>query len=105
MVSRAETRYLVRLGVKLMGKDGRGYPFTQTVFTHDVSLRGARLSEAPPLLDRASQVEVEYRGKKARFRVVWVGGFVNDQIGLVSLEPSKCLWGKPLPGRPISANA
>jgi hypothetical protein len=103
MGKRVEPRRSVRLRVKLTGTDGSGYRFTQTVFTNDVSVRGARLSGAPPLLEPASVVEVEYRGKKARFRVVWVGGFVNDEVGLLSLEPSRCIWGKPLPGQPISA--
>jgi hypothetical protein len=103
MSKRGEFRHAVRLPVKLAGTDGSGYRFSQTVFTHDVSMRGARLSQTPPLLDPASVVDLEYRGKKARFRVVWIGGFVNDEVGLLSLEPSRCIWGKPLPGRPISA--
>lgn len=103
MNNRVEPRHLIRLRVKLRGTDGRGYRFAQTVFTHDVSVRGARLSEAPPLVNPATVVELEYRGKKARFRVVWVGGLVNDEVGLLSLEHSKCIWGKPLPGQPIYA--
>jgi hypothetical protein len=102
MGKRVESRHAVRLRVKLAGTDGTGHRFSQTVFTNDVSLRGARLSEVPPLLEPASEVEVEYRGKKARFRVVWVRGVVNDEVGLLSLEPGRCIWGKPLPGRSIS---
>jgi hypothetical protein len=94
MHNRVEARHLIRLRVKLTGTDGRGYRFAQTVYTHDVSVRGARLSEAPPLLNPASVVQLEYRGRKARFRVVWIGGFVNDEVGLLSLEPARCIWGK-----------
>lgn len=104
MSNRVEPRHIIRLRVSLSGRDGSGHPFAQTVFTRDVSARGARLSEAPPLLEPASVVKVEYRGKGARFRVVWVGGLINDEVGLLSLEPSRCLWGKPLPGMPVSAN-
>lgn len=105
MQNRVDPRHLIRLRVSLSGTDGRGHPFAQTVFTRDVSARGARLAESPPLLEPASVVKLEYRGKGARFRVVWVGGIISDEVGLFSLEPSKCIWGKPLPGRPVPANA
>jgi hypothetical protein len=105
MHNRVDPRHLIRLRVSLSGTDGSGHPFAQTVFTRDVSARGARLSGAPPLLEPASVVKLEYRGKGARFCVVWVGGIVNDEVGLLSLEPSRCIWGKPLPGKPVAANA
>jgi hypothetical protein len=103
MDNRVNPRHLIRLRVNLAGTDGRGNPFAQTVFTHDVSLGGARLLETPPLLNPASVVNLEYRGKKARFRVVWIGGVVNGEVGLLSLERSRYIWGNPLPGKPISA--
>jgi len=101
MSNRLDTRHLVRLRVQLNGVDSTGHPFKQTVFTHDVSHRGMRLEDMPPLVEPASIVEVHHQGKKGRFRVVWVGGFSNSEVGLESLEPSKCLWGNPLPGRPV----
>ncbi len=101
MVSRLNTRHLVRLRVQLNGVDGRGHPFKQTAFTHDVSVHGARLEDAPPLVELASVVEVKHRGKSGRFRVVWVGGLGSSEVGLETVEPSQCIWGSPLPGRPI----
>lgn len=101
MASRFDIRHLARLRVQLNGVDCSGHPFKQTAFTHDVSMRGARLEEAPLLVEPASVVEVRHRGKKARFRVVWVGGLGRNDVGLVSLERSKCIWGSPLPGRPV----
>ncbi len=101
MASRFDTRHLVRLRVQLNGVDCTGHPFKQTAFTHDVSVRGARLEDAPLLVEPASVVEVLHRGKKGRFRVIWVGGFGRNEVGLESLERSKCIWGSPLPGRPI----
>jgi hypothetical protein len=102
MANRIDPRHLVRLRVNLRGTDRSGNPFAQTVFTHDVSARGARLLETPPLLSPASVVKLEYRGKKARFRVVWVGDMVDNQVGVLSLEPATCIWGNPLPGTPIA---
>jgi hypothetical protein len=104
MANRNDARHLIRLRVNLTGMDGHGNLFKQTVFTHDVSMRGARVLEAPPLVNPASEVKLEYRGKKARFRVVWVGGMINTEVGLSSLEPSICIWGRPLPGRMIPAS-
>ncbi len=99
MASRLERRHLVRLKVILTGVDPSGYSFKQTVVTRDISMRGARLLYVPPLLKQASPVEVRYRGKKGRFRVAWVSP-ENSEIGLQTLEPNKCIWGSPLPGRP-----
>jgi len=102
MQTRSNARHLVRLRVNLVGDDGRGNTFKQTVFTHDISLRGARLSDAPPLLNPAAVVKLQYGRKQARYRVVWVGGPVQDEVGLVSLDPpAACIWGTPLPGTPI----
>jgi hypothetical protein len=99
MRKRVEPRHLARLRVKLTGTDGSGCRYEQTVFTHDVSERGARISGAPQLASLASVVELEYRGKKACFRAVWIGGYANDEVGLMCMEPSRCIWGKPLPGQ------
>lgn len=102
MGQRLDPRHQVRLRVQLNGVDSGGHPFKQTVFTHDVSLRGARLEDAPPLVEPASVVELNHRGHRGRFRVVWVN---HTQVGVETLEPSKCIWGRPLPGRPIYSTA
>ena len=101
MMSSHDTRHLVRLRVELCGVDGTGHPFKQTAFTHDVSQRGVRLQETPPLVEAASVVEVKHRGRKARFRVIWVGGPPYHEVGLESLDSRECIWGSPLPGRRI----
>jgi len=105
MASRADPRHLIRLRITLTGTDGRGNRFTQTAFTHDVSARGARLTQVPPFLCPAAVVDVEYRGRRSPFRVAWVGGFASDEVGLLSLEPSRCIWGTPLPGQLIRSVA
>src|SRR5438093_1882675 len=85
MASCVDPRHEVRLRVELAGVDYTGHRFKQTVFTHDISSRVARLEHTPPIIQRASVVEVHHRGRKARFRVVWVSG-MGDQVGLVSLD-------------------
>ncbi len=99
MRNRVEPRHIARLRLKLTGRDGSGCRYEQTVFTRDVSERGARISGAPPLVRPASLVELEYRGEKALFRAVWIGGHPNNEVGLMCTEPSRCIWGKPLPGQ------
>ena len=103
MASYVDPRHEVRLRVELAGVDYTGHRFKQTVFTHDISSRGARLEHTPPIIQRASVVEVHHRGRKSRFRVVWVSG-MGDQVGLVSLD-GRSIWGNPLPGRPVHSHA
>jgi hypothetical protein len=97
-----EPRHLARLRVQIRGLDSRGFPFKQDAFTHDVSRRGARLDGAPLVIEPSSTVEVRHRGRRARYRVIWVGfgTEVHAQAGLQCLEPERCIWGLPLPGKP-----
>ena len=99
-----EPRHLARLRVEVRGRDAHGFTFRQDAYTHDISVRGARLDGAPLVIEPSSTVEVRHRGRRARFRVVWVGfgTEVHAQAGLQSLEPEQCIWGLPLPGRPAS---
>lgn len=101
MATRVEPRHLIHLRIKVTGSDDCGNRFAQTAFTHDVSVRGARITQVPPFLCPAAVIDVEYRGRKSRFRVVWVGSFANNEVGLLSLEPSRRIWGTPLPGQLI----
>jgi hypothetical protein len=101
MAGRAEPRHLIRLRIKVTGTDERGNRFAQTAFTHDVSVSGARITQVPSFLCPAAVIDVQYRGRRSRFRVVWAGGFANYEVGLLSLEPSRRIWGTPLPGQLI----
>lgn len=103
MLSRVDPRNLAHLKIKVSGTDRSGNRFVQTAFTRDVSTRGARLTQVPPFLSPAAVVNVEYHGKRSRFRVVWVGGPARDEVGLLTLEPGRCIWGRRLPGRPIAS--
>src|SRR5437879_13350140 len=103
MASRVDPRHAVRLRVELAGVDYTGHRFKQTVFTHDISSRGARLGHTTPITQRGSVVEVHHRGRKARFRVVWVSG-TGDKVGLVSLD-ERSIRSDPLPGRPVHSRA
>lgn len=100
MIGSVEPRHLIRLPVELTGEDERGNRFRQTAFTQNVSRRGARITQAPSFLSPLTVIELKYRGKRMPFRVVWVGAVTNE-IGLLALDPGKCIWGSPLPGSRI----
>ncbi|HLK33863.1 MAG TPA: hypothetical protein VKT29_12285 [Terriglobales bacterium] len=97
MKSRPEPRFSTRLRVRVRGVDVFGHPFQQDAYTHDVSRRGARLDGTPSVIDTAAVIEVQHRGRRARFRVVWIGGYgtaLHAQAGLQCLEPEHCIWGQ-----------
>jgi hypothetical protein len=86
------------------GVDSFGHPFQQDAYTRDVSHRGARLDGTPSVIDTAAVVELQHRGRRARFRVVWIGGYgtaLHAQAGLQCLEPESGIWGH-LPSQPAS---
>lgn len=108
MVPRPEPRYSTRLRVRVRGVDAFGHPFQQDAYTRDISRRGARLDGTPSIVDTAAVIEVQHRGRRARFRVVWIGGYgtaLHAQAGLQCLEPDENIWGS-LPSRsaPVTAN-
>jgi len=79
--------------VKIYGTDNLGQPFSQTATVIELSEQGLRL-EGVQVLDRPGEsVVVERHGKKARYRVVWVGaGALAGHAGLMSLEPQKSIF-------------
>ncbi len=103
MQVQGDPRFLAQLPVTISGVDDNGYRFKQTAHTLDVSRRGARLTGIPTPVEAASLIEIEYRRRKARFRVVWAGNpdaAPVREAGVVCVDGSACLWGQPLPGRP-----
>ncbi len=99
-ISRREHRIPKALRVRVQGVDRNGNNFVQSANTIDISRTGARLDGVGYLTERGETIEVRRRWQKAPFRVVWVGQVGTtqaNQVGLCSLEPSKDIWGVPLP--------
>jgi hypothetical protein len=107
MAPRPEPRFSTRLRVRVRGVDSFGHPFQQDAYTRDISRRGARLDGTPCVIDTAAVIEVQHRGRRARFRVVWIGGYgtaLHAQAGLQCLEPEECILGRlPSPASPMTA--
>src|SRR5215467_3823888 len=100
MGNRFEPRAPVRLPIVVSGTDADGNPFNQTAYACDVSRRGARVDGIGCLRGPGETVQVEHRGRTAKFFVVWVGlpGTQEDaQIGIRKLDRNKDIWGLNLP--------
>jgi hypothetical protein len=100
MGRRGKQRIKMVLPVKVWGRDATGKPFSQPVHTLDINRGGAKLGGLLSLVNFDDTVDVQYRHKKARFRVTWVGrpGTPKaNQVGIQYLEPDKDIWGLELP--------
>jgi len=100
MGRRGKQRIKMVLPVKVWGRDAKGKPFFQLAHTLDVNRGGARVGGLNSLVNYDDILEVQYRHKKARFRVTWVGrpGTPKEnQVGVQYLEPEKDIWTLDLP--------
>ncbi|HJY87411.1 MAG TPA: hypothetical protein VKE24_11300 [Candidatus Acidoferrales bacterium] len=95
-----EHRIQKAVRVWIRGEDLRGNPFTQSARTVDISRQGARLDGVGYLTQPGKIIEVRRLWHKALYRVVWTGQIGTpeaNQIGISSVEPTKNIWGVPLP--------
>ncbi len=100
MGRRRYQRLRVAERVKVSGLDAQGNPFVQTVTTVDISPHGLCVRGLGCLRGPGSIVQVEFKGKRARYRVAWVGAAntpQQDYIGLQDLEGGKFLFPEHLP--------
>jgi len=98
---RQESRSQVRLKVEVCGRDGQGHPFVQTAYARDTSFHGARVDGIECLKGPGEILQITYKRKTAKFRVMWVGAPGSKEhghIGVRTLEPRKNIWSiKPVP--------
>ncbi len=80
------SRRAFRVPVQVWGVNGSGSPFFQTAHTVDVELLGACLEGLAHTVVAGEILGLEYRGCKARFRVVWVGQSGTPDAGKVELS-------------------
>jgi hypothetical protein len=115
---RSEQRIALRVPILVRGKDSRGSPFIVSAQTNDITATGASLNGLKGIADVGSKIEIEYQGRKAMYRIQWIGKVGtprSGQAGVKCLEPGNYIWGIPLaewahdtfgsrPGRPAEAN-
>lgn len=79
--------------------DRHGKLFEQYATTLDITPVGACLTGITCDLQVGCIVGVQHGNSKSRFKVAWIGdaGSSRDtQIGIITVEPGKYIWGVPL---------
>jgi hypothetical protein len=84
------------LAVQVSGRDAKGNAFSQGVNASNISKGGALLSGLSSGVRSGDLVWVEYQGRKARFRIVWVR---DSHAGLSLRLPSTGWRRKSVRGR------
>ncbi|MGA8145053.1 MAG: PilZ domain-containing protein [Candidatus Acidiferrales bacterium] len=99
MGRRSEQRIAMRVPILVRGKDSRGSPFVTNAHTLDITATGASLNGLKGIADIGSKIEIEYQGRKAWYRIQWVGKIGTPRAGhagVKCLEPGNYIWGVPL---------
>jgi PilZ domain-containing protein len=102
MGRRRTNRAKMVLPVRVWGMNNLGKPFTQLAHTLDITATGARLAGFRCQLSLDDVVGIQYRHRKARFRVAWVGrpkAGGETLVGVQCLDQEKNIWGLDLDER------
>lgn len=81
-----------------MGANGQ--PFFQNAMAQNISATGACIYGIEPELKVGDVIGVQYEGKKARCKVIWVvdaGALKKTQVGLQLVMDQDCPWAAALP--------
>ena len=92
---RREPRLGASLTVLVWGIDIEGQRFSQTAVAHNISQSGALLTGISWALRPEDLIAVQYREKRARYRVVWSRSSGADEKTLAAvqkLEGELCPW-------------
>jgi hypothetical protein len=96
MSHKRESRADIALRVQLWGTNANGRAFIEAACTLNISNKGFHLQKVRAHLKTGDHVSLVYAGRKARFRVVWVGEGDTQRehhVGLLLDEPAPSLWG------------
>lgn len=93
-------RATLELKVKVWGMGANGQPFFQNAMAQNISATGACLYGIEPELKVGDIIGVQYEGKKARCKVIWVvdaGALKKTQVGVHLVVDQDCPWAAALP--------
>lgn len=93
-------RATLELKVRVWGMGANNQPFFQNAMAQNVSATGACLYAIEPDLKVGDVIGVQYEGKKARCRVIWVvdaGALKKTQVGVQLVADQECPWASVLP--------
>jgi PilZ domain len=100
MGRRREPRVRISLSVTVQGIDRFGKTFYQPAHTVDISRSGASLVGASHVRGVGEEIQVEYKGESAAYRVKWIGPPGTKRAGHVGIEciqTGKYIWKEKLP--------
>lgn len=93
-------RATIELKVRVWGMGANNQPFFQPAMAQNVSATGACLYGIDPELKVGDVIGVQYEGKKARCKVIWVvdaGALKKTQVGVQLIADQECPWTAALP--------
>jgi hypothetical protein len=93
-------RATLDLKVRVWGMGANGQPFFQNAIAQNISATGACIYGVEPELKVGDVIGVQYEGKKARCKVVWVvdaGALKKNQVGIQLVPEQECPWAVALP--------
>jgi c-di-GMP-binding flagellar brake protein YcgR len=105
MGRRQYKRLHIALPVTISGLDSNGNRYTQSATTTDIGVNGMRLRGVLCLRAPGELVQVEYKGRHARYRVAWIGAKGTGWEGLAGLqglEGARFLFSDHLPATTCS---
>ncbi len=95
---RREPRRELRLPVQVYGVDANGTPFSQPVWTRNVSQRGAMIEGISCCLRKDAIIGIRCHDRQANFRVVWtspISGGRAYEVGVEDIEIGSSIWNLP----------
>jgi hypothetical protein len=93
-------RATLDLKVRVWGMGANGQPFFQNAMAQNISSTGACIYGVEPELKVGDVIGVQYEGKKARCKVIWVvnaGALKKNQVGVQLVPEQECPWAVALP--------
>lgn len=93
-------RATLDLKVRVWGMGANDQPFFQTAIAQNISATGACIYGIEQSLKVGDVIGVQYEGKKARCKVIWVvdaGALKKTQAGLQLVADQECPWASALP--------
>ncbi len=93
-------RATLDLKVRVWGMGANNQPFFQNAMAQNISATGACIYGIEPELKVGDVIGVQYEGKKARCRVIWVvdaGALKKTQVGVQLVADQDCPWALVLP--------
>lgn len=97
---RREPRVRISLSVTVQGIDRFGKTFYQPAHAVDISRCGASLGGASQVRGVGEEIQVEYQGQSASYRVKWIGPPGTKRaghIGMECMQTGNYIWKEKLP--------